>query len=323
MIDYTVGVNEAGMRLDRFIGKVLPHLPSTLIQKSLRQQKVRLNGRHQPPTTKLAVGDCVTLYYRPEWLIAPDVTKAYQLIEKPNVCVVYEDEHLVIVNKPVGQSVHEDSYGAKDTLLAHVQAYLVQTGSWVPAQEHQFMPQLCHRIDRNTSGLVIAAKTHAALDILCEKIRLHEIEKAYLCIVHGHPLPAQGTYRDFLVKHEDSSIVEVWTHPVPNGRTAITHYRTLHISADFALLECQLETGRTHQIRAQMAAHGHPLLGDGKYGRVTRGQTERTQALCAHQITFAFQTPAGVLSYLQDRVITLPRVDFADNFINANKPPIN
>ncbi|MCL1819044.1 MAG: RluA family pseudouridine synthase [Oscillospiraceae bacterium] len=296
MKTFTATENDADMRLDRFITRLLPHLPPSLIQKSIRQKKVRLNGKHPKPDARIAAGDLITLYLRPEQLTPPTASAPQIPIYQstPFVDVVYEDKHVLIANKPIGLLSQDDS--SPDSLASRICAYLYDSGEWRP--QNGFKPELCHRIDRNTSGLVIAAKTHTALTIMCEKIRLREVEKYYLCLVHGQP--SDGTFKDFIFKHTNESRVTLTSNPVRGAKTAVTHCRTLENRGDLSLLECRLETGRTHQIRAQLAFHGHPLYGDGKYGH-----DKGTQCLCAYKLKFAFKTSAGCLGYLNGKTVEL------------------
>ncbi|MCL2081550.1 MAG: RluA family pseudouridine synthase [Oscillospiraceae bacterium] len=299
----TITENDAGMRVDRFLSRLLPHLPPSLIQRSVRQKKLRLNGRHPAPEDRLAAGDTVTLYLRPE-LMEPttpgdSVPSAEGRKAPPIIDIVYEDRHILVADKPAGL-LSQDA-AAPDSLAARVLAYLYDSGEWRP--QNGFKPELCHRIDRNTSGLVIAAKTHDALTVVCEKLRLREIEKHYLCLAHGEIEPPSGTFRDYIFKHTNESRVTVTSHPVRGARTAVTHYRVLGARDGMSLVECGLETGRTHQIRAQLAFHGHPLAGDGKYGR-----DKGAQRLCAYKLRFAFKTSAGKLGYLNGMTIELPKL---------------
>lgn len=295
MQTYTANENDANMRIDRFISRLLPHLPPSLVQKFIRQKKVRINGKHPLPETRLASGDIVTLYLRPELLDAQ--ASAHPDVKIPAyIDIVYEDENILITNKPAGL-LSQDNNGA-DSLSARVLAHLYEKDEWRP--QNGFRPEMCHRIDRNTSGLVIAAKTHDALTIMCDKIRLREVKKYYLCLAYGKTEPSDGTFTDYIFKHTSESRVTVTPHPVRGAKTAITHYKTLSVNGGISMIECELETGRTHQIRAQLAFHGHPLVGDGKYGR-----DKGAQHLCAYKLIFKFKTSAGKLGYLNGKTIEL------------------
>ena len=316
MREFTVTKNDAGQRLDRWLGKTLPLLPAPLAQKYIRLKRVKLNGKGAKRDTRLAVGDVLQLYINDEFFDAPAPENAFLSVFKPQLDIVYEDEHILLVNKRPGLLVHPDQGEYVNTLITHIQAYLYQKKEWDPRQEHSFTPALCNRIDRNTGGIVIAAKTAEALRIMNQKIKDREIEKYYLCAIHGRMSPPEGKLEGFLSKDESKNQVTVHKTPVPGGRTAVTLYKTLKVQNGLSLVECELITGRTHQIRAQFAAAGHPLLGDGKYGR-NRDNTRydrKFQALWSYKLVFSFTTDAGVLEPLNGKSWQVEQVDFVEEY---------
>lgn len=316
MKEFTVGKNDAGQRLDRWLSKNLPLLPAPLAQKYIRLKRVKLNGKGAKRDTRLQVGDVLHLYINDEFFEVPTPENAFLKLFKPKLDILYEDEHILLVNKAPGMVVHGDETEHVNTLINHIQAYLYQKKEWDPFREHAFAPALCNRIDRNTGGIVIAAKTAEALRVMNQKIRDRELVKLYLCAVVGQIKPAQGTLKGYLWKDEAKKQVFVKSRPVPGGRTAVTKYRTLTSGQGLSLLECDLITGRTHQIRAQLAAAGHPLLGDGKYGseKVNRRYGMRHQALWSWSLEFRFTTPAGALEYLNSQRFQVPAVEFVANY---------
>ena len=197
-----------------------------------------------------------------------------------------------------------------------IQAYLAQSGQWDPRDEASFVPALCNRIDRNTGGIVIAAKTAEALRIMNDKIKNHELQKRYLCVVHGTPRPREAKITHFLRRDEAKKQVEVFSRPMPGAKTAQTIYTVLASRDGLSLVECTLLTGRTHQIRAQMAAIGHPLLGDGKYGTNAQNKPygETHQLLYSYKLTFAFQGESGALEPLRGRTFTVRDVPFVRKY---------
>ena len=303
MKEFTIGKNDAGQRLDRWMAKTLPLLPAPLAQKYIRIKRVKLNGARAQRDTRLKVGDVLQLYINDEFFDQPTPENAFLKLFKPKLDIVYEDEHILLVNKMPGMVVHADETEKVNTLINHIQAYLYQKKEWSPYWENSFAPALCNRIDRNTGGIVIAAKTAEALRVMNQKIRDRELEKLYLCAVLGCPTPSAGTLEGFIVKDEAKKQVSIRSKPVPGGRKAITKYRTLATKGNLSLVECDLITGRTHQIRAMMAHAGHPLLGDGKYGseKVNRQYGRKHQALWSWKLTFQFTTDAGELDYLNGR----------------------
>ena len=316
MREITIGKNDAGQRLDRFVGKSLPLLPSALLQKYIRLKRIKCNGQRASRDQRLQEGDVLQLYINDEFFEQPREDNMFLTLFKPSLDIVYEDENIMLLNKRPGLVVHADETEKVNTLINHIQAYLYQKREWNPKWENAFTPALCNRIDRNTGGLVIAAKNAETLRIINEKIRDREIEKRYLCITLGRPNPPKGTIECFLLKDEKKKTVRVYHKPVPGGKTAITHYQTLESRGELSLVEVTLETGRTHQIRASFADLGCPLLGDGKYGRgdVNRRYGETRQALYSYMLTFDFPTDAGLLSYLRGRSFAVKNIPFREKY---------
>jgi len=313
MIEHNATQNDAGRRLDRFIAACYPHLPPSLIQRWIREKRVRHNGKHNPPSTRIQAGDSVRLF------VAHDKLKrnchlVQPVIEQPELDIVYEDEQIIVVNKPAGLSVHADNHATNNTLIAHIQAHCRLTGAWNPDEENAFAPALCHRLDKNTSGLLIAAKTAPALRVLNEAFAARKIRKFYLALVHGELVPHEGMLKHYLRRDTTQKRVYIYDKPVKNGKTAILRYRVLsgqefkkNCAFDAASggtpIEIELFTGRTHQIRAQMAHIGHPLVGDGKYGKASyRGSS---QALCAYKLQFNLAADTEAIGHLSGREFAL------------------
>ena len=316
MKEFTIGKNDAGQRLDRWLAKTLPLLPAPLAQKYIRLKRVKVNGKGSQRDVRLQLGDILQLYINDEFFEQPREENAFLSVFKPHLDIVYEDENLMLLNKRPGLLCHADEHEKVSTLITHIQAYLYQKKEWNPRDEHSFTPALCNRIDRNTGGIVMAAKNAETLRILNQKIRDREIAKFYLAIVHGRMKPSQGKLEGFLLKDEDRAQVKVFSRPVPGGKSAATLNKTLRTAGGLSLVECELLTGRTHQIRAQFAAAGHPLLGDGKYGRERDNKKygRSFQALYSYKLAFTFPTDAGLLEYLRGRVFTVEQVDFVAEY---------
>jgi len=316
MRELTIKTNDAGQRLDRFVGKAVPLLPDSLLQKYIRLKRIKLNGRGAKRDTRLSTGDTVQLYINDEFFEKPREDNAWLKIGTPKLDIVYEDENLLLADKKPGILCHSAGEWDYRTLIANIQAYLAQKGEWRAREENSFAPALCNRIDRNTGGIVIAAKNAEALRILNEKIRSREIDKYYICAVQGRPKPPAGRLENFLFKDAVRNQVYVKDKAEPGARTAVTEYRTLCSKGPLSLVECRLLTGRTHQIRVQMAHAGWPLLGDGKYGseRFNKGYEEKGQALYSYKLRFDFPTDAGGLDYLRGREFRVERVDFAEKY---------
>ena len=315
---FTITKNDAGQRLDRWLGKALPLLPAPLAQKYIRLKRVKVNGKGSQRDYRLQVGDLLELYINDEFFDSPTEDNAFLSVFTPQLDIVYEDENIIVCNKRPGLLCHPDEHEYVSTLVTHIQAYLYQKKEWSPRWENSFTPALCNRIDRNTGGLVIAAKTAEALRILNDKIRDREISKYYLAAIVGRMAPPSGELRNFLLKDEGKKQVSVYKKPVPGGKSAVTRYRTLQTKGGYSLVECELLTGRTHQIRAQFSAAGHPLVGDGKYGRreENRKVERKGQALWSYKLVFDFPTDAGALEYLKGKALEVPRegIDFVGEF---------
>lgn len=316
MKELTVGKNDAGQRLDRFVGKAVPLLPESLLQKYIRLKRIKLNGKGSKRDTRLNEGDVLSLYINDEFFEKPTERNSYLRVGAPRLDIVYEDENILLADKKPGVLCHSAGEWDYNTLIANIQAYAYQKGEWRPREENAFAPALCNRIDRNTGGIVIAAKNAEALRIINEKIKEREIEKYYLCVVRGRPKPAEGELRGYIFKDAAKNRVYVRRKPEPGAKEALTYYRTLASQGGLSLVECRLGTGRTHQIRAQMAAAGTPLLGDGKYGsdRENKKLGEDGQLLYSYRLEFAFKTDAGTLNYLNGRSFSVSRVDFAEKY---------
>ncbi len=320
MKEFAIGSNDAGQRVDRWLGKAVPLLPAPLAQKYIRLKRVKRNGKAAKRDERLQEGDRLQLYISDEFFEDPSPENAYLCIYRPKLEILYEDGQILLLDKRPGQVVHPDGEERVNTLLTHLQAYLYQKGEWKPREETSFAPALCNRIDRNTGGIVIAAKTAEALRVMNEKIRSREVEKSYLCVVHGTPSPRSGKLEGFLFKDSVKRQVYVRAEPEPGARSAATLYNVIDSRNGLSLVECRLLTGRTHQIRAQMAAAGWPLLGDGKYGTEDREYGLKGQALYSWKVFFNFTSDAGVLEHLRGRTFQVPQVDFVQELFPGAMP---
>ena len=316
MKELRVNPNDAGQRLDRFVSKAVPLLPESLLQKYIRLKRIKLNGKGAKRDARLQTGDLLQLYINDEFFEKPREENSYLKVGTPKLSIVYEDENILLADKKPGVLCHSAGVWDYNTLIANIQAYLAQKGEWRPKEENSFAPALCNRIDRNTGGIVIAAKNAEALRILNDKIRDREIEKYYLCAVQGRPKPPEGRLENYLFKDSQKNQVFVKARPEPGAKTAVTEYKLLRSKGPLSLVECRLLTGRTHQIRVQMAHAGWPLLGDGKYGRerFNKDYDEKGQALYSYKLRFDFPTDAGILNYLRGREFQVEKVDFVEKY---------
>ena len=315
MKEITIGKNDAGQRLDRFLAKAVPLLPASLAQKYIRLKRIKRNNARAQRDDRLCEGDVLQLYINDEFFDTPSEENAYLTVAAPKLNIVYEDENLLLVDKRPGIAVHpHDGAEYGKTLIDHIQAYLYAKHEWRPREENAFTPALCNRIDRNTGGIVIAAKTAEALRVMNQKIKDRELDKRYLAIVEGTPKPKSGVLRGYLFKDAVKNRVFVTDAPQKGAKTCETRYEVLESRNGLSLVECELITGRTHQIRAQFAHAGHPLLGDGKYGKLDKRFDRKHQALYSYKLTFRFTTDAGSLNALNGKTFTVEKVDFVDEY---------
>ena len=320
MKEFTIGANDAGQRLDRFLAKAVPLLPASLAQKYIRIKRIKRNGGRAERDTRLEAGDVLQLYINDEFFDKPREDNAYLTVATPKLNIVYEDENILLVDKRPGLAVHpHDGAEYGRTLIDHIQAYLYQKREWSPRGENAFTPALCNRIDRNTGGIVIAAKTAEALRVMNQKIKDRELDKRYLAIVEGAMKQPKGSLKGYLFKDAKKNKVFVTDTPQPGSKSCQTNYITLAKNKDLSLVECELITGRTHQIRAQFAHAGHPLLGDGKYGKLDKRFDRNYQALYSYKLTFCFTTEAGSLENLNGKSFTVQNVDFVEQYFPCTK----
>ena len=221
MKELTIGSNDAGQRVDRFLAKAVPLLPASLAQKYIRIKRIKCNGARTERDARLKEGDVLQLYINDEFFDKPREDNAYLTVANPKLNIVYEDEHILLVDKRPGLAVHpHDGAEYGRTLIDHIQSYLYQKREWRPCEENSFTPALCNRIDRNTGGIVIAAKTADALRIMNQKIKDRELDKRYLAIVEGTMKPKDGSLKGYLFKDAKKNKVFVTDKPQPGAEPA-------------------------------------------------------------------------------------------------------
>lgn len=288
--------------------------------KYIRMKRIKVNGKRGEISQKLVQGDIVDMYINDEFF-APAQDKYDFLSASKKLDIVYEDESILLLDKKVGLLSHPDETEYNDTLITRIKRYLYEKGEYNPKDENSFTPSLVNRIDRNTGGIVIAAKNSESLRILNQKLKNREMEKYYLCVVHGSLTRKSGILEGWLIKDEKKNKVAVYAQKRNGAKEIRTKYSVIAENKNLSLVEVELLTGRTHQIRAHFASIGHPLLGDGKYGTNELNKAHggyKKQFLYSYRLKFTFSTDAGCLDYLNGKSFEVPDVWFKNEFLNGN-----
>ena len=301
--------NDANQRIDKYLKKLLVNAPANFIYKMFRKKDIKVNGKKVDEKYILKNNDVVEMFLYEDKFQEFTATKSIYDVEK-TFKVLYEDKHVLIVYKPTGLLVHEDINESVNTLTNQVLSYLAKKNELDLGRENTFMPGPVHRLDRNTSGIVIFGKTLAALQCLNEMIKQrHCIEKSYLTICKGK-LNQKRSLKNYMIKLEDQAQVKLVNKDHPGALTMETLVKPLKSNDSYSLVEVTLVTGRMHQIRVHLASIDHPVIGDRKYGDfelnkiIKKSFGLNNQLLHAYKIRFV--KTFGVLDYLQDKEIICP-----------------
>lgn len=316
MKEFVIQRNDSNQRVDKFLGKAVKGLPKSLMYKYIRLKRIKVNGKRCEISTILQEGDLLSLYINDEFFssLKDPVTS---FLQAPTALqIVYEDENILLIDKPPGLVVHEDNRQLADSLINRIKHYLYKKGEYCPDSELSFAPALCNRIDRNTGGIVVAAKNAESLRIINEKIQQREIQKYYLCLTEGMIVPQSAELHYYLQKDESTNKVSVSERHLDGYKEIVTLYRVISSDGKHSLAEVELKTGRTHQIRAQMAYIGFPLVGDVKYGAKEKS---KYHALYSYKVKFDFKSDAGILNYLQGRTFETKDIWFAKEIRTEKK----
>ena len=321
MKKFIAGENENGVRLSRFVESVTRDMPRSLLYKSFRNKRIKVNGKRGEADTRLSSGDVIELYINDEFFPEKPVVPAKKPPRRqPPVKVIYQDENIAVLYKPAHLLCHSDRTGDANLVDAFTQ-YLTQKGEYDPHGENRFKPGICNRLDRGTEGLVIAAKNYAALRDMNEIIRTDLLKKEYYTITVG--IPQSGRFTAWWEHDEKNNKVNIHAHQSQDERRKqiITDVDVLRTAGPFALCKIGLVTGRTHQIRAHLAYLGKPVLGDIKYGnrKMNERTGTKTQALCAVRISFLDVPEENTLHYLSGKVIKLKDPQILQQFDALDK----
>ncbi len=304
MREIVIGKNDANQRLDKFLTKRFKSMPKALMYKYIRTKYIKVNNKRCEISTMLNEGDVLKLFIKDEFFEDDTPNENYDFLKAPTkLDIIYEDNNILLLNKKPGVIVHPDEKYHFDSLISRVLHYLYDKGEYNPKDDKAFAPALVNRIDRNTGGIVIAAKNADSLRALNAKMKTRELTKLYLCMVQGTVKRKEGILGGHLEKNEKKNKVAILKKPTPNSKPVKTKYTVLSNIKGNSLVEVDLLTGRTHQIRAHMASIGHPLMGDTKYGYKRKGDNDfyKYQALYAYKITFNFTTDGGCIEYLNHK----------------------
>ena len=319
MKEFIINKNDSGQRLDKYLTKSFPLLPQSLMYKYIRSKRIKVNNKRSEISYRLKENDLVSLYINDEFFQAAKPKYDFLNAGK-SIKIVYEDEKIILIDKPAGILSHPDEDNYTDTAITRVKRYLYEKGEYEPDNEMSFAPALVNRIDRNTCGIIIAAKNAESLRILNEKLKNRELHKLYLCVVIGKLKKESGLIEGYLEKNEKQNKVYISEKSTDKSKSIATKYNVLGYKNGLSLVEVELLTGRTHQIRASFSHLGHALLGDGKYG--TNAQNKqfggyKKQFLYSYKLAFDFETDAGILNYLNGKSFEVDDVWFKKAFYDG------
>ena len=306
MQEIIVTANEAGQRFDKLLAKYLNQAPKSFVYKMLRKKNIVLNGKKATGSEKLAVGDSVKLFLADETI--QKFSKTEIVKTNVNLDIVYEDEHILLINKPVGM-LSQKAETKDESLVEHIISYMLNTGQLTETDLRSFKPSICNRLDRNTSGLVVAGKSLLGLQTMGELIKSRSIKKYYRCLVLGE-IKKREYIKGYLTKDEITNKVCILAKREEGAMQIETAYEPIWSNGEITLLEVHLITGRTHQIRAHLSSISHPIIGDYKYGDRNINDEYKEKYGLTSQLLHAFRLELPELeepfSYVSNKQFVAP-----------------
>ncbi len=301
MKNFTATSNDDGVRLSRFCQKVCPSMPNSLLNKSFRNKRIKVNGKKAAPDYRIKQGDLLELYINDEFFSNTPVKKEKLDIQKRKFDIFYEDDNIIFIFKPFGVLSHSDSKKEYD-IVSFLKDYLEEKGEFSPEKENSFTPSVCNRLDQGTEGLIICAKNYSSLRDMNAIIKDNLVKKSYLAVCNGKI--KDDEYSAFLTRDREEKKVSVSYKKTDDSKEIITIFKTLEAKSNLSLIRATLVTGRTHQIRAHLSFLKCPVVGDKKYNKIIN-KSLKSQLLSAYSLEFCNIPDDNTLNYLKGKTFEL------------------